>query len=320
LYPRSGRALDTAGRLAELYMRQIGASIVAALISMLDADFVFIALPGHGNQFVTELARSSPKLDPANLQRVQKKLQQERATLGSGREFMIADVSGGSGLRVMTAPIFRPVERHMATERTVYVLDDDDAVLRSLERLLSSANFKPITFDHPSVFLTAAKTFKTGCVLLDVRLPGMSGLEVQAQLLKMRSDLAIIVVTGQGDIQTAVRAMKAGAADFIEKPYGDEALLGSIEAALRRETDLDIADAVRRVAALSTREREVLDGLLAGRANKLIAYDLGISVRTVEVHRARMMERLGLRQLSEVIRVGVMARLSVSPPANTRMS
>ena len=136
----------------------------------------------------------------------------------------------------------------------------------------------------------------------------------------MRSDLAIIVVTGQGDIQTAVRAMKAGAADFIEKPYGDEALLGSIEAALRRETDLDIADAVRRVAALSTREREVLDGLLAGRANKLIAYDLGISVRTVEVHRARMMERLGLRQLSEVIRVGVMARLSVSPPANTRMS
>jgi two-component system response regulator FixJ len=97
-------------------------------------------------------------------------------------------------------------------------------------------------------------------------------------------------------------------------------LLGSIEAALRRETDLDIADAVRRVAALSTREREVLDGQLAGRANKLIAYDLGISVRTVEVHRARMMERLGLRQLSEVIRVGVMARLSVSPPANTRMS
>jgi PleD family two-component response regulator len=176
LYPRSGRALDTADRLAELYMRQIGASIVAALISMLDADFVFIALPGHGNQFVTELARSSPKLDPANLQRVQKKLQQERATLGSGREFMIAEVSGGSGLRVMTAPIFRPVERHMATERTVYVLDDDDAVLRSLECLLSSANFKPITFDHPSVFLTAAKTFKTGCVLLDVRLPGMSGL------------------------------------------------------------------------------------------------------------------------------------------------
>src|SRR6202158_1015784 len=299
-------------------MRQIGANIVAALISMLDADFVAIPPPAHATPLAPDLPRSSPKLDPANLQRVQKKLQQERATLGSGREFMIADVSGGSGLRVMTAPIFRPVERHMATERTVYVLDDDDAVLRSLERLLSSANFKPITFDHPSVFLTAAKTFKTGCVLLDVHLPGMSGLEVQTQLMKMRNDLAVIVVTGQGDIQTAVRAMKAGATDFLEKPYSDHALLGSIEAAFARENqhdrDDDIADAIRRIATLSPREREVLDGLLAGRPNKLIAYDLGISVRTVEVHRARMMERLGMRQLAEVIRLGVMARLNAPVP------
>jgi two-component system, LuxR family, response regulator FixJ len=210
----------------------------------------------------------------------------------------------------------------MTTERTVYVLDDDAAVLRSLERLLSSANFEPITFDHPRTFLTAAKTFKSGCVLLDVRLPGMSGLDVQAQLTKMRNDLAVIVVTGQGDIQTAVRAMKAGAADFLEKPYSDDALLGSIDAAFREgnrsDQDLDIADAVRRVATLSARERDVLDGLLAGRPNKLIAYDLGISVRTVEVHRARMMERLGMRQLAEVIRLGVMARLSTSAPANGR--
>ena len=202
----------------------------------------------------------------------------------------------------------------MATERTVYILDDDAAVLRSLERLLSSANFKPVTFDHPDVFLTAATTFKTGCVLLDVRLPGMSGLDVQAQLLKMRNDLAVIVVTGQGDIQTAVRAMKAGAADFLEKPYSDHALLGSIEATFGKENrpdrDRDIAEAVRRIAGLTPRERDVLDGLVAGRPNKLIAYDLGISVRTVEVHRARMMERLGARQLAEAIRLGVMARLS----------
>ena len=202
----------------------------------------------------------------------------------------------------------------MATKRTVYVLDDDDAVLRSLERLLNSVNFEPITFNRPDVFLAAAKTFKTGCVLLDVRLPGMSGLEVQAQLSMMRNDLPVIVVTGEGDIHTAVRAMKAGAADFLEKPYSDHALLRAIEAAFVQEhrlnRDSEIEEATRRVAILTPREREVLDGLLAGQPNKLIAYQLGISVRTVEVHRARMMERLGLRQLAEAIRLGIMARLS----------
>jgi two-component system response regulator FixJ len=207
-------------------------------------------------------------------------------------------------------------------ERTVYILDDDDAVLRSMERLLRSANIEPVTFDRPEAFLRAAETFKTGCVLLDVRLPGMNGLDVQARLLEMRSDLAVIVVTGQGDIQTAVRAMKLGATDFLEKPYSDHALLGSIEAAFRKERysdrDRDIADAARRIATLSPREREVLDGLLAGQPNKLIAYRLGISVRTVEVHRARMMERLGMRQLAEVIRLGVIARLGLSPPADRR--
>jgi two-component system response regulator FixJ len=202
----------------------------------------------------------------------------------------------------------------MANERTVYVLDDDAAVLRSMARLLNSANFQPVTFDHPNEFLAAADTFGAGCVLLDVRLPGINGLDVQAQLKTMRPDLAVIVVTGQGDIQTAVRAMKAGAADFLEKPYSDEALLGSIEAAFGRDTDFDIADAVRRIASLSTREREVLDGLLAGRPNKVIAYELRISVRTVEVHRARMMERLGVRQFVEVIRLGVMAKLNAQLP------
>jgi two-component system, LuxR family, response regulator FixJ len=210
----------------------------------------------------------------------------------------------------------------MPSERTVYVLDDDDAVLRSLQRLLSSANFEPVTFDRPGPFLEAARTFKTGCVLLDVCLPGMSGLDVQTQLLKIRSDLAVIVMTGRGDVQTAVRAMKAGASDFLEKPYSDHALLGSIETAFSRETrfdrDREIGDAVRRIAALSPREREVLDQLVSGRPNKLIASHLGISVRTVEVHRARMMERLGVRQLAEAIRVGVLARLKVSTANDKR--
>jgi two-component system response regulator FixJ len=201
----------------------------------------------------------------------------------------------------------------MATKRTVYVLDDDDAVLRSLERLLNSANFEPITFNRPEVFLAEAQTFKSGCVLLDVRLPGMSGLEVQARLHKMRDDLPVIVMTGEGDIQTAVRAMKGGAADFLEKPYSDHTLLMAIEAAFEKEhrfnRDSEIVEATRRLAILSPREREVLDGLLAGQPNKLIAYQLGISVRTVEVHRARMMERLGMRRLAEALRLAIIARL-----------
>lgn len=204
----------------------------------------------------------------------------------------------------------------MPVERTVYVLDDDDAVRRSLKCLLSLANFEPVMFDRPAAFLAAAKTFKTGCVLLDVCLPGMSGLDVQAHLLQMRSDLPVIVVTGQGDVQIAVRAMKAGAVDFLEKPYSDDALLGSIEAAFRRDALLDrnkeIGDAVRRLATLSPREREVLDHLVSGHSNKLIAHHLGLSVRTVEVHRARMMERLGVRRLAEAIRFGVLTKLHIS--------
>jgi two-component system, LuxR family, response regulator FixJ len=203
----------------------------------------------------------------------------------------------------------------MPIERTVYVLDDDEAVLRSLERLLSSANFEPVTFERADQFLAAATGLKPGCVLLDVRLPETNGLEVQAQLVRMRSDLPVIIVTAQGDVQTVVQAMKAGASDFLEKPYSDHALLGAIEATFTKEfqrsdvRDREVADAVRRVAKLSPREREVLDGLMAGRPNKLIAYELGLSVRTVEVHRARMMDRLEVHQLSEAIRLGVMARL-----------
>ncbi len=141
----------------------------------------------------------------------------------------------------------------------------------------------------------------------------MDGLEVQTRLKKSNVPLPVIMVTGQGDVQSAVRAMKAGAVDFIEKPYDDEILLKTIEAALTRvsrtDRDGETAQAARRIATLSAREREVLDALIGGRPNKVIAYDLGISVRTVEVHRARMMDRLGVRQLAEAVRLAVMARL-----------
>ena len=205
----------------------------------------------------------------------------------------------------------------MPAERTVYVVDDDAAIRRSLERLLDAAGFRVISYDTPLAFLDAALGLEPGCVLLDIKMPGMDGLEVQAQLLKENVPLPVIVMTGQGDVQSAVRAMKAGAVDFLEKPYSDELLLNAIEAALGRigapVGDREAAVAAQRIATLSPREREVLDSLVAGRANKVIAFDLGISVRTVEVHRARMMERLGVRQFAEAIRLAVMAQIGSKP-------
>jgi two-component system response regulator FixJ len=150
-------------------------------------------------------------------------------------------------------------------------------------------------------------------MLLDVYLPGMNGLELQARLIELNVGLPIIVMTGHGDITTAVRAMKAGAADFIEKPFDDKPLLAAIEAALGYAArERSIAEAATVVATLSPRERDVLDGILAGRPNKIIAFDLGISPRTVEVHRARMLERLGVRNIAGAIRLAVMAGLASS--------
>jgi two-component system response regulator FixJ len=202
----------------------------------------------------------------------------------------------------------------MATERTVHVVDDDADVLRSLERLLLSAGFTPVLHKSAFAVMDAASGLTTGCLLLDIQMPGMDGLELQASLNDRGILLPVIVMTGQGDVPTAVRAMKAGAVDFIEKPFADERLLAAIESALgeaaRTERDGEAAQAAQRVGALSRRERQVLDGLVAGRPNKVIAYDLGISVRTVEVHRARMLKRLGTRHTAEAIRLAVMATLA----------
>ncbi|HEY3658495.1 MAG TPA: response regulator [Steroidobacteraceae bacterium] len=201
----------------------------------------------------------------------------------------------------------------MTDERTVHVVDDDAAVRRSLKRLLDVAGFRAVVYETPMAFLDAAPGL-FGCVLLDIRMPGLDGLTLQGRLATLDNHLPVVVITGQGDVKTAVRAMKAGAVDFIEKPYDDVVLVKAIEQALSlpRQSDRrrEAAEAAQRIATLSTRERQVLDSLVAGRPNKRIAYDLGISTRTVEVHRARMMERLGVRQLAEAIRLGVMARLA----------
>ena len=205
----------------------------------------------------------------------------------------------------------------MPAERTVHVVDDDAAIRRSLEVLLDAAGFQVISYDTPLGFLEAAPSLSPGCVLLDIKMPGMDGLELQGLLLKGNVPLPVIVMTGKGDVQSAVQAMKAGAVDFLEKPYSDELLLNAIEAALGRIGALDgereAAVAAQRIATLSAREREILDALVAGRANKVIAFDLGISVRTVEVHRAHMMERLGVRQFAEAIRLAVMAQIGSKP-------
>jgi two-component system response regulator FixJ len=201
----------------------------------------------------------------------------------------------------------------MPNDRLVHVVDDDAAVRRSLERLLHAAGYDAVSYETTGRFLAAAAELPGGCVLLDFRMPGMDGLEVQARLGQLGIHLPVIVMTGQGDVSTAVRAMKAGAVDFIEKPYDDDVLISAIEAALTKggqpEHDREAAAAARRIAALSPRERQVLAGLMAGSHNKVMAFDLGISVRTVELHRARMMERLGVRQLAEAVRLAVLARL-----------
>jgi two-component system response regulator FixJ len=199
----------------------------------------------------------------------------------------------------------------MAAERFIYVVDDDPAIRRSLERLLDAVGFRVASYATPKAFLDVAGSLPRGCVLLDLRMPKMDGFEVHARLRLVNPDLPVIVVTAQGDVQTAVRAMKAGAADFIEKPYSDDTLIAAIESALKTgaaagRTD-DIAAAAALIGTLSPRERQVLEALVAGQQNKIIAFDLGISVRTVEVHRSRMMDRLGVHQVAEAVRLLVLA-------------
>ena len=210
----------------------------------------------------------------------------------------------------------------MASERFIYVIDDDPGVRRSLERLLDAFGFEVASYATPDAFLGIAGSIVGGCVLLDLRMPDMDGFEVHARLRLINPHLPVIVVTAQGDVPTAVRAMKAGASDFIEKPYSDDALIAAIESALKTSVADGRAEDIARAAALihtlSPRERQVLEALVAGRQNKVIAFDLGISVRTVEVHRARMLDRLGVQQVAEAVRLLVLASFAERARADVR--
>ena len=204
----------------------------------------------------------------------------------------------------------------MAAGPTIHIVDDDASIRRSLQELLHSAGFGSAVYETALGFLDAAPSLEDGCLLLDLRMPGIDGLELQALLNRLGFRLPIVVMTGHGDVATAVQAMKAGAVDFIEKPCDDERLLGAIKQALTISApaarNREAAAAAQRIATLSGRERQVLDALAVGHPNKVVAFDLGISVRTVEVHRARMLERLGVRSLAEAIRLAVLAASEVA--------
>jgi two-component system response regulator FixJ len=202
----------------------------------------------------------------------------------------------------------------MRVERVIHILDDDAAVRRSLERLLRSAGFEFVSYETPFALLDAAPLLARGCLLLDVRMPGMDGLELQVRLNELGIDVPVVVMTAQGNVQIAVKAMQAGAVDFLEKPFDDIRLFAAIERALAEDAHMDLVreavGAALRISALSPRERQILDGLLAGHPNKVTAAQLGLSVRTVEGHRARMLERLGIKGVAEAIRLAVMANLA----------
>jgi two-component system response regulator FixJ len=204
----------------------------------------------------------------------------------------------------------------MPDDTHVYIVDDDEAVRDSLSVLLEACAYKVRAFGVAQEFLDAAPTLPPGCLVADIRMPEMDGLELQRRLGERSLSFPTIVITGHGDVPLAVRAMKAGALDFIEKPFSSKAILESVAAALSRMQAAGERDPVALAAAakldlLSAREREVLEGLLSGLPNKSIAYDLAISPRTVEIHRARVMDKMGARSLSELIRLALAAGVPV---------
>ena len=201
----------------------------------------------------------------------------------------------------------------------VYIVDDDEAVRESLDALLASFGYETTAFDSARAFLGACAADAKGCLLADIRMPDMDGLELQEKAATSHPGLAVVIITGHGDVPLAVRAMKAGAVDFVEKPFTEDVILRAVENAVRsveargRKTAGD-ASIAQHLALLTAREREVLEGLVAGLPNKTIAYDLGISPRTVEIHRARVMDKMQARSLSELVRLALAVGIGDTKP------
>ena len=206
------------------------------------------------------------------------------------------------------------------TEDTVFIVDDDDAVRDSLSALFEAAGFAVESFESGKAFLETRGSDGAGCLLLDVNMPDMNGIEVLRRLANAENDnLGVVIITGHGDIPMAVQAIKAGAADFVEKPFDDKAIIecvrqvfsqGIVARSSAPTDDLDIT----RIAALTPREREVLEQLVIGRPNKIIGYELGISPRTVEIHRARVMQKMEAKSLSHLVRIALAAGVNPGSP------
>lgn len=194
------------------------------------------------------------------------------------------------------------------SDTVVYVIDDDDAARESLEFLLRSANLSVTAYDSATMFLRALPQISYGCIVTDVRMPGLSGIELLRHLRDAGLSLPVIVVTGHGDVPIAVEAMKLGAVDFFEKPFDGDKMVAAVRSALsnsRQDADRDAErrELQDRLATLTPRERDVLKGLVAGKPNKVIAYNLGISPRTVEIYRANVMTKMKSGSLSELVRM-----------------
>jgi len=204
----------------------------------------------------------------------------------------------------------------MSEKRLIHIIDDEDAIRRSASFMLKTSGFAVETWVSGVAFLKEARDAAEGCILLDVRMPEMDGLEVQQSLADRGITMPVIILTGHGDVTLAVRAMKAGAVDFLEKPFEKAVLLGAIEAAFARlaaagDKVAREAEAQVLLGVLTAREKDVLEGLAQGLPNKTIAYDLGISPRTVEVHRANLMSKLDVRSLSDALRIAFAAGMGV---------
>jgi two-component system response regulator FixJ len=200
----------------------------------------------------------------------------------------------------------------MQHEPIIYVIDDDDAVRQSLEFLLKTAGIAVRSFDSAKAFLDILPQIQSGCVITDVRMPDITGIDLLRRVKELKLDIPVIVITGHGDITLAVDAMKIGAVDFLEKPFDDDLLIAAVRSALSSEADAakrkaEKAEIHDKLAALSNRERQVLEGLVAGNPNKVIAFDLGISPRTVEIYRANVMTKMAANSLSDLVRMAMTA-------------